>query len=249
MSKNSAVVLAAGRGTRLKSVTGDLPKPLLPLHGRPMVEYVLASLRAAGFERFLLVVGYRHELFYARFAGDEKIHYALQDPVDGTGSAARLAETFTQGRPFLLIFGDILASPEDIAAIWKRLLDDPAAEGVLAVKHVDDPWQGAAVYEVDGVVQRIVEKPPIGASTTNWNSAGIFAFRSGIFRALARITKSPRGEYELPSAVALMLQEGKRILIQPLSGEWRDVGRPEDVEAAAAITSGSLRESRRPSAG
>ena len=232
-------MLAAGRGTRLKSVTGDLPKPLLPLHGRPMVEYVLASLRAAGFERFLLVVGYKHELFYARFAGDDNIHYALQDPVDGTGSATRLAEEFTAGGPFLLIFGDILASPEDIAAIWKRLMDDPAAGGVLAVKYVDDPWQGAAVYEVDGVVLRMVEEPPIGTSTTNWNSAGIFAFRSEVFQALARIGRSPRGEYELPSAVALMLEEGRRILIQPLHGEWRDVGRPEDVEAAAAITSES----------
>lgn len=207
-----------------------------------MVEYVLASLRAAGFERFLLVVGYRHELFYARFAGDRSIHYALQDPVDGTGSAARLAEGFAGGGPFLLIFGDILASPEDIAGIWKKLMDDPAADGVLAVKHVDDPWQGAAVYEEGGVVSRMVEKPPAGTSTTNWNSAGIFAFRGEVFRALARIVKSPRGEYELPSAVALMLQEGKRILIQPLTGEWRDVGRPEDVEAAAAITSASLRE-------
>lgn len=207
-----------------------------------MVEYVLASLRAAGFERFLLVVGYRHELFYARFSGDENIHYALQDPVDGTGSATRLAEAFTEGGPFLLIFGDILASPEDIAGIWKRLMDDPAADGVLAVKYVDDPWQGAAVYVEDGVVRRIIEKPPIGTSTTHWNSAGIFAFRSEVFRALARIEQSPRGEYELPSAVMLMLEEGKRILIQPLTGEWRDVGRPEDVEAAAAITSASRPE-------
>jgi NDP-sugar pyrophosphorylase family protein len=242
MSKQSAVILAAGRGTRLKSVTGDLPKPLLPLHGRPMVEYVLASLRAAGFESFLLVVGYKHELFYARFSGDSNIHYALQDPVDGTGSAARLAENFAAGGPFLLTFGDILAAPEDIAAIWKRLMDDPAADGVLAVKHVNDPWQGAAVYETSGVVERIVEKPPVGTSTTNWNSAGIFAFRAEVFRALARIEKSPRGEYELPSAVMLMLAEGKRILIQPLQGEWRDVGRPEDVEAASAITSASPRE-------
>lgn len=206
-----------------------------------MVEYVLSSLRAAGFERFLLVVGYKHELFYARFAGDPNIHYALQDPVDGTGSAARLAESFVAGHPFLLIFGDILAAPEDIAAIWRRLLDDPAADGVLAVKHVPDPYQGAAVYAPDGVVQRIVEKPPIGTSTTNWNSAGIFAFRTEIFRALARIEKSPRGEYELPSAIDLLLAEGRRILIQPLHGEWRDVGRPEDVAAASAITSASPR--------
>ncbi|MBI4892410.1 MAG: nucleotidyltransferase family protein [Acidobacteria bacterium] len=237
MSQQCAVILAAGRGTRLKSVTGDLPKPLLLLNGKPMVEHVMGSLRHAGFDKFLLVVGYRHELFYARFAGDHSVHYALQDPVDGTGSATRLAEGFTAGDPFLLIFGDILAAPEDLAELWKRLMDDPEAAGVIAVKEVDDPYQGAAVYEENGVVSRIIEKPPIGTSTTRWNSAGIYAFRRVVFEALARIQKTERDEYELPSAVTMLLGEGKRFLISPLVGAWRDVGRPEDVAAAAEITS------------
>ncbi len=200
----------------------------------------MGSLRGAGFDKFLLVVGYRHELFYARFAGDHSVHYALQDPVDGTGSAARLAEGFTGGEPFLLIFGDILAAPEDLAAMWKTLMEDPAAAGVIAVKDVDDPHQGAAVYEEGGVVTKIIEKPPIGTSTTRWNSAGIYAFRSVVFDALKRIQKTERGEYELPSAVTMLLGEGERFLISPLVGAWRDVGRPEDVAAAAEITSGSL---------
>jgi len=242
MSNHCAVILAAGRGTRLKQVTGDLPKPLLPLHGRPLIEYVLASLRAADFGRFLLVVGYRHELFYARFSGDQSIHYAVQDPVDGTGSAARLAEPFAGDAPFLLIFGDILASPDDLRGVWNRLVNDPAAQAVLGVKHVDDPWQGAAVYEVGGVVTRIVEKPPMGTSTTQWNSAGVYAFRRGVFAELAKILPSPRGEYELTSAIVGLLEHGQRVLMQPLTGEWRDVGRPEDIEAAAALTSSSLHE-------
>ncbi|MBI5281491.1 MAG: nucleotidyltransferase family protein [Candidatus Solibacter usitatus] len=234
------MILAAGRGTRLKSVTGDLPKPLLPLHGRPLLDYVLANLRRAGFDRFLLVVGYRHELFYGRYAGDTSVHYALQDPVDGTGSAALLARGFTANEPFLLIFGDILASPDDILALWQRLKNDPAASGVLAVQHVDDPFQGAAVYEDAGVLTRIVEKPPLGASQTNWNSAGIYAFRPEIFDELARLEMSPRGEYELTDVLVKWLAQGRRILVHPLQGEWRDVGRPEDVEAAARLISSSL---------
>lgn len=236
MSKPAAVILAAGRGERLKAVTGDLPKPLLPLHGRPLVEHVLESLRRAGFGRFLMVVGYRHELFYARFAGDRSIHFALQDPVDGTGSAARLAAPFAAGAPFLLMFGDILASPEDIGAVWRRLQEDAAAAAVVAVKEVDDPWQGAAVYEEGGVVTEIVEKPAPGTSRTRWNSAGIFAFREPVFDALGRISKSPRGEYELTDALKLMIHEGQRVLVQPLACAWRDVGRPEDVAAALELT-------------
>jgi len=236
MSKAAAVILAAGRGTRLQEVTRDLPKPLLPLHGKPLVEHVLDSLRVAGFDRFLLVVGYRHELFYARFAGDRSIHFALQDPVDGTGSAARLAAPFTGEAPFLLMFGDILASPEDIGAVWRRLLGDERAAAVIAVKEVDDPWQGAAVYETGGVVEEIIEKPPFGTSSTRWNSAGIFAFRPAVFEALQRVERSPRGEYELTSALQVLLDDGRRVLAQPLRHAWRDVGRPEDVAAALAIT-------------
>lgn len=242
MSKPAAVILAAGRGTRLQEVTRDLPKPLLPLHGKPLIEHVLDSLRAAGFGRFLMVVGYRHELFYARFAADRSIHFALQDPVDGTGSAARLAEPFTAQAPFLLIFGDILASPGDIRAVWERLrCDDPAA-AVIAVKEVDDPWQGAAVYESGGVVSEIVEKPPYGTSRTKWNSAGIFAFRPVVFEALRRIGKSPRGEYELTDALRVLLEDGRRVLAHPLQHAWRDVGRPEDVAAALALTTPSSPE-------
>lgn len=236
ISKPAAVVLAAGRGTRLREVTRELPKPLLPLHGKPLVEHGLDVLRAAGFGRFLLVVGYRHELFYARFAGDRSIHFALQDPVDGTGSAARLAAPFTGGEPFLLMFGDILASAEDIRAVWRRLMEDGQAAAVIAVKEVEDPWQGAAVYETGGVVEEIIEKPPYGTSSTKWNSAGIFAFRPAVHEALGRIERSARGEYELTSALQLLLGERRRVLAQPLRRFWRDVGRPEDVAAALEIT-------------
>lgn len=189
-------------------------------------------------ERFLLVVGYRHELFYAHFSADSSIHFAIQDPVNGTGSAARMARTFASDQPFLLIFGDILADPADLRAMAQVLLDDPSAEAVVAVKHVDDPYQGAAVYEQDLVLTRFVEKPPIGTSTTNWNSAGIFGFRQSIFDELDALPLSPRGEYEMTMALVQMLDKGHRMLVYPLRGEWRDVGRPEDLEAAARLTAG-----------
>jgi dTDP-glucose pyrophosphorylase len=235
MSDPRAVILAAGRGTRLKAVTGDLPKPLLPLEGRPLVDHVIEQLRQAGFARFLLVVGYRHELFFEHFAADASVTCLIQETVNGTGSAARLAQSFTPDTPFLLIFGDILAAPADLAGLWKRLLDDPAATAVLGVMEVDDPWQGAAVYATDGVVTRIIEKPPQGTSTTRWNSAGIYAFRPAIFEALARLRPSSRGEYELTSAIVDLLETGERVLLHPLAGDWRDVGRPEDLDPATAL--------------
>ena len=105
-----------------------------------------------------------------------------QEVRDGTARAALLAQDFVGADSFLLTYGDILVAPEAYQGIAARLAD---YEAVLAVKHVDDPWRGAAVYTEGDRVTRIVEKPPRGASTTPWNSAGFYVFRPSIFAHLA----------------------------------------------------------------
>jgi dTDP-glucose pyrophosphorylase len=84
-------------------------------------------------------------------------------------------------------------------------------------------------------VTRIVEKPAPGTSTTHWNSAGLYSFRPAIFDELARIPLSPRGEYELPSAMAQLLHAGRKLLLYPIRGAWRDIGRPEDIAIAEKL--------------
>src|SRR4029078_13218815 len=116
--------------------------------------------------------------------------------INGTGCAALLAGEFAAGDRFLLTFGDIICESDDYRGI--SALD---AVAVLGVKHVDDPYQGAAVYEHNGVVNRIVEKPPKGTSSTHWNSAGLYTFGPLIFEHLAKLEPSPRGEYELTAAI------------------------------------------------
>lgn len=229
-------MLAAGRGTRMGGLTDMLPKPMLPLAGKPMLEHVLDRLRAAGSRRVLLVVGYRREQIERHFSGYPLvIDYRVQHSPEGTGHAALLAREFAGDEPFLLTFGDILAEPSDYLAIASRLAADPSASGAAGVKWVDDPCQGAAVYESAGVVTRLVEKPPAGSSTTHWNSAGLYAFRPVIFDYLVRLKKSPRGEYELTSAVSDLVKAGGRLLLSPMEGAWRDVGKPEDLPEAEKL--------------
>jgi UDP-N-acetylglucosamine diphosphorylase / glucose-1-phosphate thymidylyltransferase / UDP-N-acetylgalactosamine diphosphorylase / glucosamine-1-phosphate N-acetyltransferase / galactosamine-1-phosphate N-acetyltransferase len=233
-----AVVLAAGRGTRMKQLTDDRPKPMLPIGGKPMLEHVLDRLRAAGFKETLIVTGYRGEMIEEHFRGyPMQLVYPVQETLDGTGGAARLARDFVGDDNFLLTFGDILVNAEDYAGIAARLESDAQTEAVVGVKWVDDPWQGAAVYEQDCIVRRMVEKPPQGTSTTHWNSAGLYTFRASIFDELASIPKSPRGEYELPTAVEQLLERGARVRIHAIEGAWRDVGRPEDIQEAEKFIS------------
>jgi UDP-N-acetylglucosamine diphosphorylase / glucose-1-phosphate thymidylyltransferase / UDP-N-acetylgalactosamine diphosphorylase / glucosamine-1-phosphate N-acetyltransferase / galactosamine-1-phosphate N-acetyltransferase len=231
-SISRAVILAGGKGTRMGSLTHDTPKAMLFIQGRPMLEHILERLASAGVQQFFIVVGYRHEVIEEHFRDwRHSIEFRVQEPVNGTGSAARLAKDFTRGEPFLLTYADILCDPSEYTRCSGILHENPAAAGVLAVKAVDDPWQGAAVYEENGRIRNIVEKPPKGTSTTRWNSAGFYGFRAVLFDYLDRLQRSPRGEYELTSALDMMLEDGLELRISPIEGEWRDVGRPEDLTA------------------
>ncbi|HYO81267.1 MAG TPA: sugar phosphate nucleotidyltransferase [Bryobacteraceae bacterium] len=230
-----AIVLAAGRGTRMGTLTADLPNPMLPVDGRPMLEHILERLSKAGIRRVLLVVGYRRETIIEHFAGYEAldIEYAVQETPTGTGSAVALGREFAGSDPCLLTFGDIICEPTDYAGLVNMFAE--CSHGVLGAKHVDDPWQGAAIYEERGIIQRIVEKPARGTSSTHWNSAGLYVFAPVLFRYLDRLQMSPRGEYELTSAIADMIADGQKLRLYALEGRWRDVGRPEDLQAAADI--------------
>lgn len=230
------MVLAAGRGKRMGDLTSDLPKPMLPVHGKPLLEHILERLAAAGFERVLIVTGYRADAIEGYFeAYKMSLTFIRQNRLNGTATAALLAEEFASKDAFLLTFGDILIEPEDYGNAV-RLMDSPDVDGVIAVKNVEDPFQGAAVYEENGRVTKIIEKPQRGTSRTNWNSAGMYAFRPAVFNDLRRVPLSERGEYELTSALSRMLTDGKTLLMCEIQGKWRDVGRPEDLEAAADLT-------------
>jgi len=213
-------------------MTSDTPKTMLAVRGRPMLEHVLEGLTTAGVERFLLVIGYRGELIRDHFSNWRMpIEFRVQDPIDGTGSAARLGRDFAT-EPFFLTFGDILCEPLDYVRCGRVLDEHPATMAVLGVKYVEDPWQGAAVYvDEQRRVTKVIEKPPIGTSKTNWNSAGLYSMRPGVFPYLDRLRPSARNEYELTSIFDMLLDEHIEMRISPIEGRWRDVGRPEDLAA------------------
>jgi dTDP-glucose pyrophosphorylase len=203
---------------------------MLALAGKPMLEHIVDRLREAGMEEILIVVGFRGDTIVDHFRGRlAGIEFAVQEVVEGTAAAVRLGRGFAGDDSFLLTFGDIICDASNYSAIGRC---DAAA--VIGVKSVDDPWQGAAVYaDTAGVVSKIIEKPARGTSSTNWNSAGLYAFAPVVFEEIDKLEKSPRGEYEITSAVEQMIGRGLAVRIFEMLGAWRDVGRPEDLEAAS----------------
>jgi len=236
-----AVILAAGKGSRLRPLTDTVPKPLVPIGGRPLLEYILLGLAGAGVKQVAVVTGHLAEQVESYFGGGERqrvrITYFRQEQVIGTARAVLLCEQFVAGAPFLLTFADILLywqGYRDLLARYRRQRPRMA----LGLNWMEDPAAGAAVYLEGERVVDIIEKPAAGTSTTHWNNAGVMVLPPEIFPAARELAPSPRGEYELPLAVRALVLGGTCTLGLTLGGLWSDVGTPQELarlnELAAA---------------
>lgn len=231
------VILAAGKGTRMLPLTERRPKPLVPVLDRPMLEHIVTGARDAGIGEILLIVAYKGEMVREYFGDGSRfgvsIRYREQEGPAGTGAATLLAEEFAADDPVFVCWGDIIVGPEtyaNVARVWRE--ERPRA--ILSVNWVDDPWEGAAVYVRDGLVERIEEKPPRGTAQTHYNNAGIFVFGPEIFGILRDLPHSPRGEIEMPDAVQRLMASGAGIRAVEVDGYWSDVARPASVLALNA---------------
>jgi len=224
-----AVLLAAGRGTRMRELTAVLPKPMIKVRGKPVLLHIVEGLHGAGVKNFLIIVGYHADAVRDYFGDGTcfglEIKYAVQVIQDGTGRVVELARDFVGQTPFLLSYGDILVDRANYKSLVE-LPDDVAA--IVSVKQNQDVSKGGAVFVNERMeVADIREKPKAGEATSPWYNAGIYAFQPSIFEWTARLQPSPRGEYELTDAVRGLAQSGKRVKAFELSGEWADVRDPE----------------------
>ena len=224
-----AVLLAAGRGTRMRDLTAALPKPMLEVHGKPVLQHIVEGLRDSGLTHFLIVVGWRADVVKEFFSDGSmlgvQIQYETQTVQDGTGRVVALARDFVGDDPFVLSYGDILVAPENYHRLCAAFAD---ADAVLTVKRSDDVSQGGAVFVNDKFeLTDLREKPKPGEPTSPWYNAGIYAFRPSIFDYIAQLQPSPRGEYELTDAVRELALAGKKVQALEIAGDWADVRDPE----------------------
>lgn len=243
-----AVILAAGKGTRLGELTKTIPKPMIPVNGKPVVEYVIRGIQRAGIDEFVLVTKHLSEKIEDYFGDGSRfgirIQYAHQGEKYGTGAALESARELVGNEPVMMTFADVVMSGANyrgamdtyLSALQSAEKSGEQIGAVITLNEVSDPCTGADVkIDERGRVRRIVEKPPPGTSPTYMNSSGLFVFAPVIFRYLERLEPSNRGEYELPDAMNRMIEDGLSICPYYLQGFWKDVGRVEDIAAAAEL--------------
>jgi dTDP-glucose pyrophosphorylase len=213
----------------MRDLTEALPKPMLAVRGKPVLQHIVEGLRETGLTNLLVVVGWRADVVKGYFGDGSKlgvrIQYETQTVQDGTGRVVELARSFVANEPFLLSYGDILVAPENYARLCSALT---RAEAVLTVKRSDDVSQGGAVFVNEKFeLTDLREKPKPGEPTSPWYNAGVYAFRPGIFDYIEKLRPSPRGEYELTDAVRELALAGKKVQAVEIAGDWADVRDPE----------------------
>jgi UDP-N-acetylglucosamine diphosphorylase / glucose-1-phosphate thymidylyltransferase / UDP-N-acetylgalactosamine diphosphorylase / glucosamine-1-phosphate N-acetyltransferase / galactosamine-1-phosphate N-acetyltransferase len=226
---DKAVILAAGRGTRMRELTAEVPKPMIEVRGKPVLQHIIEGLRDAGIFKSLIIVGYRADAVRGFFGDGSRyniaIQYATQSVQDGTGRVLDLSREFVRDSPFILSYGDILVDPVN----YKRVADLPdGIEAILTVTRGEDVSKGGAIFVNDRMeVVDLREKSQPGQATSPWYNAGLYAFWPSIFDFTARLKPSPRGEYELTDAIRDLATSGNKVKALELTGEWADVRDPE----------------------
>jgi mannose-1-phosphate guanylyltransferase/phosphomannomutase len=234
-----AVIMAGGEGTRLRPLTSNAPKPMLPLVNRPMMEHVIELLKAHGFDEVVVTVAFMANAIRNYFGdGSElgvSITYATEETPLGTAGSVRNAMDQLTER-FLVISGDVLTDI-DLGAIV-RFHEEHEAMATIGLARVENPLEfGIVITREDGAIERFLEKPTWGQVFSDTINTGIFVLEPEIFDYIA-----PDQAVDFSGEVfPRLLEDGRRLVGAVADGYWEDVGTLEAyLRAHKDILDGSV---------
>ncbi|HEX4255691.1 MAG TPA: mannose-1-phosphate guanyltransferase [Streptosporangiaceae bacterium] len=235
-----AVVMAGGEGTRLRPMTANQPKPLLPVANRPIMEHVLRLLRRHGFTDTVVTVQFLAALVRNYFGDGEDfgmgLQYATEEMPLGTAGSVKNAEDALRDEPFLVISGDALTDIDLTAMV--RFHKEQGALVTVGLTRVPDPLEfGIVIADEDGRIQRFLEKPTWGQVFSDTVNTGIYVMEPEV------LAEVPPGESVDWSADVFpaMLKRGAPLFGYISNGYWEDVGTHESyLKAQADVLAGRV---------
>lgn len=226
-----AVILVGGQGTRLRPITYDVPKALVPLRNRPFMGYMLDFLRNAGLDGAVLSLGYLpdpiQEYLSGRDLGGFSVDYAVEDHALGTAGGIKNAQQYLDGGPLVVVNGDVLTGMDLRAAIERHTASDALA--TITLTSVEDPTAyGLVEVDHDMLVHRFIEKPAHDEITTNLINAGVYVLEPEVLNMI------PKGrEVSIEREIFPELQNRGQLRAYISSSYWRDIGTPRSYLAAS----------------
>lgn len=234
------IILAGGRGARLKPATQAMNKHMIPIVDTPMVVYPLITLRDVFGIRDIMIVSGGNDLgAFTDFLGDGseygvELTYRVQKDAGGIAQALSCAEAFSGGQASAVILGDnVFENPALRGSIGTDVLD--LSQAHLFIKEVPRPNRfGVVAFDEQGEARSIIEKPTVAPSA--YAVTGLYVFPPDVFEKIRGLTPSSRGELEITDINNAYLSE-KRARARRLSGFWSDAGTPESLSRATAWVS------------
>ncbi|HEX7169503.1 MAG TPA: NDP-sugar synthase [Rubrobacter sp.] len=227
-----AVVLVGGQGSRLRPITFDIPKALVPLRNRPFMGYMLDFLRRGGLSGAVLSLGYLPDPIQAYLCGKQdlegfSVDYAVEDHALGTAGGIKNAEEYLDGETLVVVNGDVLAGMDLAKAIEVHNASDALA--TITLTSVEDPTAyGLVEVDHEMLVHRFIEKPAADEVTTNLVNAGVYVLEPEVLEMI------PAGrEVSIEREVFPELRESGRLRAHISSSYWRDIGTPRSYLAAS----------------
>ncbi len=226
-------ILAAGEGMRMRPLTSNIPKPLLPVAGKPFLEHNIDALKSAGIKDIILLIGWKAGRIREHFGdGSEfgiRVEYVEQKERLGTAHAIGMIKNKVDSA-FFCLYGDVVLTKESVKGLMEHHLKVKGS--VMALTSVADPRRYGCIKVEDGVVMDIAEKPEVPEG--NMVNAGAYILEPQIFDAIAETKKSVRGEYEITDSFRILMSKS-HIYTHMLKGDWIDVARPWDILEANRI--------------
>ena len=225
----TAVVMAGGLGTRLRPLTEDLPKPMLPVGGRPLMEHIIGGLRAAGIRKVNITTHYKGELIEDHFGdgSDFGVDIEYVDEEEPLGTAGALSLLEASDEPFLIINGDIVTKVD-----LRAMLDyhtEHRADMTVALRH-HEYTVPFGVVDIDGVELTGIREKPTQRLLIN---AGIYLVGP---EAAKRVPD--RSRYDMTDLIHDAIGDGLKVVGFPVQEYWMDVGQMADYEKAQAEAAG-----------
>ena len=231
MQDLKGLILSGGAGTRLRPITHTSAKQLVPVANKPVLFYGIEALVDAGVTEIGIIIAPETGDEIREAAGDgsafgARITYIVQDKPAGLAHAVLTAEEFIGGSPFVMYLGDNLLADGLRGLVSTFREEEPDA--LILLTPVDDPQSyGVAELDAEGGIVRLIEKPKDPPS--NLALVGVYLFAPPIFDAARALEPSWRGELEITEAIQSLIEEGRAVRSEVVSGWWKDTGQLADM--------------------